>query len=177
MNTYKTKLFIIGLVSILSVFIGLIGCDGIDKLLNGSEVKYERFSPILEQPINPHIKSIYIGYMKVTSYRSVPEQTDNTPFITADGYFVHGYGIAISRDLHKRWGGPLDFGDIVYIDKIGFKVINDVMNKRHNQSIDIWVKTYEQEKNFHTQFKGQKLNVWKIGLDKNTVLQPISEER
>lgn len=84
--------------------------------------------------------------MTVTSYRSVPNQTDDSPYYTSTGEHVHPHGIAVSRDLHKRWGGPLNYGDVVYIEGYGFKVVNDVMNQRHKQAIDIWVATFDEEK-------------------------------
>ena len=108
------------------------------------------------------ITDIPLGSMIVTSYQSIVEQTDDTPCIPADGYRVHPYGVAVSRNLHKRWGGKLSFGDIVYIEEIGFKVVNDTMNKRHKNHFDIWVSSLEKEKEFHQKFKGKKVKVWLI---------------
>lgn len=90
--------------------------------------------------------SVFISSVTITSYRSVPEQTDSSPFITSIGEHVHPHGIAVSRDLLKRWGGPLDYGDMVYVEGFGFKTINDTMNERHRGRIDLWVATYEEEK-------------------------------
>lgn len=80
-----------------------------------------------------------------TVYHPVPEQTDDTPNITADGTIFdidsasdYRY-IAVSRDLHRRWGGDFDFNDIVYIksDSVsGFFVIKDLMNARFEKRID-----------------------------------------
>jgi len=80
-----------------------------------------------------------------TVYHPVPEQTDDTPNITADGTFIeidnaseYRY-IAVSRDLHKRYGGTFDFNDIVYINSdelSGFYIIKDLMNKRFTRRID-----------------------------------------
>lgn len=80
-----------------------------------------------------------------TVYHPVPEQTDDTPNITADGTVFdidsasdYRY-IAVSRDLHRRWGGDFDFNDIVYIksDSVsGFFVIKDLMNARFEKRID-----------------------------------------
>ena len=89
---------------------------------------------------------ILIGNMQITSYRSVEAQTDDTPFITATGDRTHHNGIALSRDLLHRWGGPIDYGDLLYIEGFGFKRVNDCMNKRHKNSVDMWVATYEEEK-------------------------------
>ncbi len=90
--------------------------------------------------------AILVGNMSITSYRSVPEQTDSTPFITATGEHVHSKGVALSRDLLWRWGGPIKYGDIVYIEGYGFEVVNDTMHFRHKKHADIWVATYQEEK-------------------------------
>ncbi len=115
--------------------------------------------------MNVILLSILIGHMTVTSYRSVPEQTDLTPFITATGEHVTPHGVALSRDLLKRWGGPIDYGDYIYLEGYGIKVVNDCMadywcleytlreGKRHcirkkyiRNHVDIWVSTYKEEK-------------------------------
>ena len=87
-----------------------------------------------------------LGNMSITSYRSVPEQTDSTPFITASGSHVSPYGVALSRELLDRWGGQVKYGDTVYIEGFGLKVVNDTMHPRHKNHVDIWVPTYKAEK-------------------------------
>lgn len=105
---------------------------------------------------------VLLGQLVVTSYRSVPEQTDSTPFHTSIGEHVHPHGVAVSRDLLKRWGGPLDYGDTIYIEGVGLKVVNDVMNERHKQRIDVWVSTLDDEKQFHKEHKSRKYQAWLI---------------
>lgn len=105
----------------------------------------------------------FLGNMTVTSYRSVPEQTDSTPFITATGGHVHDQGVALSRDLLERWGGPVKYGDVVFIEGYGPKVVNDTMNKRHTNHVDIWVPTYEDEKAVGV----RKGRVWLIKASEN----------
>lgn len=80
-----------------------------------------------------------------TMYHPVPEQTDDTPNITADGTVIeidnasdYRY-IAVSRDLHRRYGGDFNFDDIVYIrsdELTGFFIIKDLMNARFTHRID-----------------------------------------
>lgn len=113
---------------------------------------------------------IIVGKLIGTSYRSVPNQTDSSPDYTATGEHVCTHGIAISQDLLKQNGGPLEFGDVVYIEDIGFKVVNDTMNKRHTNRFDVWVATYKEEKAFDQQFRNRKLNMWivKSKLDKGS---------
>jgi len=107
--------------------------------------------------------SVFIGNLATTSYRSVPAQTKPTGYDwTASGEHCHVRGIAVSQDLLKKNGGNLEYGDLVYIDQIGFKFVTDCMNKRHKNAIDIWVSSYQNEKAFHKKFGGKKLKVWKI---------------
>ncbi len=96
--------------------------------------------------MNLVLSAILIGSLTATSYRSVPNQTDDSPFVTSTGERVHKHGVAVSRDLLERWGGPIKYGDWVYIEGYGFKVVNDCMNERHKNRIDIWVASYEEEK-------------------------------
>ena len=42
--------------------------------------------------------------------------------------------LAVSRDLK----GILDFGQIVYLDGIGYFVVEDVMHERWTRRVDIW---------------------------------------
>lgn len=112
--------------------------------------------------MKPALVLILIGNLIGTSYRSVPEQTDASPNFTATGEKTCGHGIAVSLDLLRSHGGPLEFGDDVYIEGIGLKVVNDVMNRRHKQRIDIWVATYKEEKEFDLKFGNKKLKVWKV---------------
>lgn len=111
-----------------------------------------------------------VGQLQVTSYRSVPQQTDDSPFITSTGETVHNGGAAISRDLlcgacrklhhrckHPEYYKKIHYGDWLYIKGKGFYQVNDVMglskydrvtNKHYviKQSVDLWVPTYKSEK-------------------------------
>lgn len=87
-----------------------------------------------------------------TYYNPVPEQCDGTPLVTADGSKINLdklqnwkiRWVALSRDLLKRWGGPLDHGDTIIVchenPQINGKwVVHDVMNARAKQKIDFLV--------------------------------------
>ena len=104
------------------------------------------------------IAGLLLGQLQVTSYRSVPNQTDDSPYHTSIGQRVHPHGVAVSRDLLKRWGGPLDYGDFIYIEGYGIKVVNDCMAARHKRSIDMWVETYSEEKAIGV----RKLKIYKL---------------
>ncbi len=52
------------------------------------------------------------------------------------------------QDLLARWGGPLNYGDLIYVEGVGFKFVNDVMNARWKRRADVWVTDYNAEKKF-----------------------------
>ena len=87
---------------------------------------------------------------RLTGYHPVPEQTDSTPDITADGtkFDIDRAGeyryVALSRDLlthFNRRGAKIQFGDYIMIkgtpSQDGIYQVRDTMNKRHTQWIDI----------------------------------------
>ena len=83
----------------------------------------------------------------VTMYHPIYPQTDKTPSITADGTRIsiknaseHKF-VALSRNLLKRWGGPFDYGDFIFLrgtdGKDGVYQVRDTMNRRYINYIDI----------------------------------------
>lgn len=105
---------------------------------------------------------LFVGNLHTTSYRSVPNQTDDSPFYTSNGERCNVNGVAVSRDLLNRWGGPLHYGDMLYINGIGWKKVNDVMALRHKKAIDIWVPTYAEERMFAHKWDGKTAAVWVV---------------
>ena len=83
----------------------------------------------------------------VTMYHTIRHQTDSTPDILADGTQIKIHQaseykyIAVSRNLLKRWGGFLDYGDFIVLKgtdgKDGVYQVRDTMNKRWVNRIDI----------------------------------------
>lgn len=85
--------------------------------------------------------------VNATMYHAVKKQGEGNPLITASGLKINpktvskkNY-IAISWDLHKRYGGMFEFYDTVYIENAGHKsneryVIVDLMNQRWKKKID-----------------------------------------
>ena len=78
------------------------------------------------------------------------QQTDSAPLITADGSRINAKSIrkhrwvAVSRNLLKRWGGKLHYGDSLQVTAIsaeldGTYIIRDTMNRRIKNTIDILV--------------------------------------
>ena len=92
--------------------------------------------------------------LKATAYTSVVRETDSTPFVTATGARTRFGIIAVSRDL---LGSDLPYGSKVKIEDLGawrdgagkgefdemledvVFVVEDTMNKRKRQQIDIWM--------------------------------------
>ena len=83
----------------------------------------------------------------VTMYHPTKGQTDSSPDILADGtkITIHKASeyryVAVSRNLLKRWGGWLDYGDFIVLKgtdgKDGVYQVKDTMNKRFVNRIDI----------------------------------------
>ena len=84
----------------------------------------------------------------VTMYHPISRQTDSTPNILADGTRIRVQRaseykfIAVSRNLLKRYGGFLDYGDFVVLKgtighKDGVYQVRDTMNKRFVNRIDV----------------------------------------
>lgn len=87
----------------------------------------------------------------VTYYNPVVSQCDSDPLVTASMAKIDTSRItqlkwcAISFDLHKRFGGPLSFGDTVILEYEGKKgqiiqakyVVNDLMNRSLKSRVDI----------------------------------------
>ncbi len=71
--------------------------------------------------------------MRITAYASVPEETDDTPFITANGTAVRD-GIVASNILPfgTKIKIPELFGDKIF-------TVEDRMNHRIKNTIDIWM--------------------------------------
>ena len=99
-------------------------------------------------------------HVTVTMYQPLRYQTDSTPNILADGTRIRTQEasnykfIAVSRNLLKRFGGWLDYGDFVLLkgthNKDGVYQVRDIMNKRFVNRIDILespgVKPYKFER-------------------------------
>lgn len=88
----------------------------------------------------------YTTRIIVTSYNSVPEQTDSTPFITASGTHVRD-GVVASNYLPigTRVRFPDVFGSKIFI-------VEDRMNARYDKKIDIWSDDLQFSKNFGVRY-------------------------
>ena len=83
----------------------------------------------------------------VTMYQPIRGQTDSTPNILADGTRIRTQSasdykfIAVSRNLLKRFGGWVEYGDFVLLygtfTKDGIYQVRDTMNPRFINYVDI----------------------------------------
>lgn len=86
----------------------------------------------------PQIKIIKTHIVRATGYSSTPDQTDDTPFITASGTNVRDGIIAANFHLGGR---RVPFGTLIRIPEVyGEKIfiVEDRMNARYTNNIDIW---------------------------------------
>jgi len=127
--------------------------------------------------------AIFVGAFTVTSYRSVSSQTDGTPNRTSINERVHPHGVAVhpslmcpvakvklkgnnfklcERNLKGCDPAKIHYKDTIFIEQIGFKVVNDVMacKTKMGSMFDIWVPNLELEKAHHNKFKSKKLKIW-----------------
>lgn len=128
--------------------------------------------------------TILLGAFVVTSYQSIPSQTDSSPYVTSTGHLTNPSGVAVHPSLlcprakyqmGKRWilckrgnqcgfKDKLHYFDTVFIEDIGVRQINDVMAWKTNMGamFDVWVDSPTKEKLHHAKFKNRRLKVWLI---------------
>ncbi|MEE8131511.1 MAG: hypothetical protein V3T98_00455 [Candidatus Paceibacterota bacterium] len=91
------------------------------------------------EPISQNIKIV------ITAYSSSPEETDDTPFITAAGTFVRqGVAAANFLPIGTKIKLPDVFGDQIFI-------IEDRMHPRFNDRVDVWFAEKSTAKTFGKQ--------------------------
>jgi 3D (Asp-Asp-Asp) domain-containing protein len=94
--------------------------------------------PVVPVTVTATTTVVSVLYQRITAYASVPDETDSTPFITADGSHVAD-GIAASNILPfgTRIEIPALFGDKIF-------TIHDRMSTRIKNTIDLWMPTVQQ---------------------------------
>jgi len=95
-----------------------------------------------------YAKLILLGMLQVTAYRAVPAQTkpeckNRDHCYTATGDTPSEQGIAVSQDL--LLSGKVRYGDVLYVEGIGYRIVNDCMNVRLHNAVDIFVYTKAEE--------------------------------
>jgi len=95
---------------------------------------------LLDAGYSVHSNDNVMVKVVATGYSSSIYETDSTPFTTASNTRTRNGILALSRDLLTRYtpGAPFDFGDRVHVTGLGEFVVEDSMNQRWNNRIDIW---------------------------------------
>lgn len=93
--------------------------------------------------------AILLGILVVTSYRPVPEQTkpecrDRFHCTTSIDDGITKFGVAVSQDLLRS--GEVHYGDVLWVDGYGYRVVNDCMGPKARRAIDLMVFTRGEEK-------------------------------
>ena len=69
----------------------------------------------------------------MTAYTNRRCETNNDDFTATMEKPIHGFTCAVSRDLIYWLGGR------IYIEGIGIRRVNDLMNKRYTSSVDLYI--------------------------------------
>ncbi len=78
--------------------------------------------------------------MEVSAYTSRPQETDATPFVTASGTRVRDGIVATNRfPIGTRLRIPSIYGDKVF-------VVEDRMNARYGNHVDVWMDSVTEAK-------------------------------
>ena len=145
MNNYRLPIMILIPLLIFNTFVWTKIFEKYKENLlldkNELQVENERLSSLIEEF---RLEGMEVT---VTMYHPVRQQTDSTPNILADGTRIRLHKaseykfIAVSRNLLKRHGGFLDYGDFIVLKgtdgKDGVYQVKDTMNKRFVNRIDI----------------------------------------
>lgn len=98
--------------------------------------------PFGQLPVADLRNPSYVMRVTATAYNSLPEQTDDTPFITASGTHVRPGVIAANfLPMGTLVKIPDYFGDQIF-------VVEDRMNPRYDQRIDIWMEHVHDARQF-----------------------------
>lgn len=100
---------------------------------------------IINTPDDKKIEARAIYTRTITAYSSSPEETDQTPFITASGNYVRMGTVA------ANW---LPFGTAIRIPEIfgnQIFIVEDRMAKKHADKIDVWFPNKEDALKFGRQ--------------------------
>jgi len=150
-RAFKTSFFSLILVFIFfSRFSGILVEGSLSTIVSNPEVQAsnDNDTPYLSSQtfllgINPTFAPLTTKKIVVTAYSSTPDQTDDTPFITASGKVVED-GIVASNFLAfgTKLRLPELFGDKIF-------VVEDRMHQRFSSNrLDIWFPDRETAQDF-----------------------------
>jgi 3D (Asp-Asp-Asp) domain-containing protein len=110
----------------------VFGSSFLSSLLNGVGVITEETSAAVTE----------VREVTITAYSSTPGETDDTPFIAANGTEVHDGMLAANfLPFGKRVQIPSLFGDKIF-------TVEDRMHPRKKNFVDIWMPSHLQAEKF-----------------------------
>jgi len=149
-RAFKTSFLSLVLIFVFfSRFSGILVEGSLSTVISNSEIPTSNDNnPYLSSQtfllgINPTFAPLSTKRMVVTAYSSTPDQTDDTPFITASGKVVED-GIVASNFLAfgTKLRLPELFGDKIFI-------VEDRMHQRFSSDrLDIWFPDRKTAQNF-----------------------------
>ena len=110
------------------------------------------------QLIEDNSDVIELKGITITSYNNEERQTDSTPHIMASNRMVYEGAVAISRDLKEKH--KLKWGDFVLLDSDRLYVIEDLMNERYKNQVDIF--SFDKKWSKKINFKNQEIKIYKL---------------
>jgi len=116
-----------------------------EEALNGESLTMmgeNSLIPVLS-PAGPEFKVAKEITVVITAYSSTPEQTDDTPFVTANGKATKD---GIIANNYLPFGTKIKIPEL-YGEKV-FTVEDRMSWKKGNYHIDIWFPSYQEAKNF-----------------------------
>lgn len=128
------------LVLLLNVFHVVIAAAPSEPVTPTGENLMKISSLQVLSPLENHYR--LVKRVTITAYSSTPDQTDETPYITAANTAVRD-GIVASNflPLYAKIRIPELFGDKIF-------VVEDRMHERFSDRIDIWLPERELARNF-----------------------------
>lgn len=108
------------------------------------------------------IELVLVGVLQITAYQALPAQTrpetlDVNHCWTSVGDHCSEQGVAVSQDLLAS--GEVHYHDTIYIENVGFRIVNDTMAKRITRGVDVFV--YDQNGEKRIGLQHQKVYVVK----------------
>ncbi|MEK7183028.1 MAG: hypothetical protein AAB776_00150 [Patescibacteria group bacterium] len=98
--------------------------------------------PFGHLPVSKVGGPFYVKVVTASAYNSIEAQTDSTPFITASGTTVrHGVIAANFLPIGTQVTIPDYYGDQIF-------VVEDRMNARYTNNVDIWMENIADAKRF-----------------------------
>jgi 3D (Asp-Asp-Asp) domain-containing protein len=130
----KNLLFVASLCLVVeAMFPQIVLAQTIMSYVNSDAVNMVDRFPVAEKR-----SARYFTHVPTTAYSSTPDQTDDTPFITASGTTVRAGVVAANfLPIGTRLRIPDYYGDTIF-------VVEDRMNERYDKRLDIWMETREQ---------------------------------